>query len=174
MAGDDTDTVAQTYDQSEIQGHLFGLSEAAPQNTFFGPASPAGILYKKLTGHQIPPGTDGEYQYLVAIFNQLQAAGPDLTPSTMSRGTHALPTLGAPGFVYGTWEYNTGPSGKPGTGDHTAITDDRFVYWNGGATSPINGQKGTYIAVLSGKRYTLGNWPASLPRLFTAAGSAAT
>ena len=174
VAGDDTDAVAQTYDQTEIQGHLFGLSEAAPQNTFFGPKSPAGILYQKLTGHQIPPGTDGDYQFLVSLFNQLQAAGPKLTPFTMSRGTHALPTMGAPGFVYGTWEYNTGPSGKGGTGDHTAITDDRFVYWNGGATSPINQQKGTYIPVFGGKRYSLGNWPSSLPTLFTTAGSAAT
>jgi hypothetical protein len=174
VAGDDTDAVAQTYDQPEIQGHLFGLSEAAPQNTFFGPSSPAGILYRKLTGHQIPPGTDGDYQYLVAIFNQLQAAGPDLTPANLARGTHALPTLGAPDYVYGKWEYNTGPSGKPGTGDHTAIIDDRFVYWNGKATSPVNGSKGTFIPLFGGARYSLGDWPSSLPKLFTASGSAAT
>ena len=174
VALDDTDTVAQTYDQAEVAGHLFGLSEAAPQNTFFGPDSPAGKLYQQLTGHVIPPGTDGDYPYLVWIFNALQAAGPDLTPQNVARGIHALPTLGAPSYVYGTWSQNTGPSGTAGSGDHTAITDDRFVYWDAGATSPINGKKGTYVAVFDGKRYSLGNWPSTLPQLFTSPGSQAT
>jgi hypothetical protein len=171
VAGDDTDSVAQTYDQSEVTGSLFGLSEAAPQNTFFGPTSLAGKLYKKLTGHTIPPGTDGDYAALVWIFDALQAAGPDLTPQNMARGVHALPTLGAPTYVYGAWSWNAGPSGVPGSGDHTAVTDDRWVYWDANATSPINGKKGTYIAVFGGKRYSLNNWPATLPPLFTAPGS---
>ena len=174
VAGDDTDTVAQSYDQSEIQGHLFGMSEAAPQNTFFGPSSLAGKLYKQLTGHTIPPGTDGDYSTLVWIFDALQAAGPDLTPQNMARGIHALPALGAPSYVYGTWSWNAGPSASPGTGDHTAVTDDRFVYWDGQATSPINGKPGTYIPIFGGKRYSLNNWPATLPKLFTATGSAPT
>ncbi len=171
VALDDTDTVAQTYDQAEVTGTLFGLSEASPENTFFGPNSPAGKLYKQLTGHTIPPGTDGDYSTLVWIFDALQAAGPDLTPQNLARGVHALPTLGAPSYVYGAWSWNSGPSGKPGTGDHTAITDDRWVYWDANATSPINGQKGTYIPVFGGKRFSLNNWPATLPPLFTAPGS---
>jgi hypothetical protein len=171
VAGDDTDTVAQSYDQSEVAGSMFGLSEAAPQNTFFGPSSLAGKLYKQLTGHTIPPGTDGDYSDLIWIFDALQAAGPDLTPQNLARGVHALPALGAPSYVYGTWSWNAGPSAKPGTGDHTAVTDDRWVYWDAGATSPINGQKGTFIPIFGGKRYSLNNWPAKLPKLFTAAGS---
>jgi hypothetical protein len=173
VALDDTDSVAQTYDQAEVTGSLFGLSEASPENTFFGPDSPAGKLYKQLTGHTIPPGTDGDYSDLVWIFDALQAAGPDLTPQNLARGVHALPTLGAPSYVYGAWSWNAGPSGKPGTGDHTAVTDDRFVYWDANAISPINGQKGTYIALFGGKRFSLNNWPAKLPPLFTAPGSKA-
>ncbi|HZU16001.1 MAG TPA: hypothetical protein VFD01_05265 [Candidatus Dormibacteraeota bacterium] len=173
-AGDDTDTAAQTYDQSEVAGHLFGQSEAAPQNTYFGPNSPAGKLYQKLTGHQIPAGTDGNYGALVWIFDALQAAGPNLTPQTLAEGVHALPKLGAPDYVYGGWSWNTGPTGQPGSGDHTAIIDDRFVYWDANATSPVNGKKGTYVAVFNGQRYSLGNWPSSLPPLFTAAGSTGT
>ncbi len=171
VAGDDTDSVAQTYDQSEVAGSLFGLSEAAPQNTFFGPNSLAGKLYKQLTGHEIPPGTDGDYSELVWIFNALQAAGPDLTPQNMARGVHALPTLGAPNYVYGAWSWNAGPSGAANTGDHTAVTDDRFVYWNAGAVSPINGKMGTYVPIFGGKRYSLNDWPTTLPTLFTAPGS---
>lgn len=171
VALDDTDTVAQTYNQPEVTGSLFGLSQASPQTEFFGPQSLAGKLYQKLTGHAIPAGTDGMYSNLVWIFDALQAAGPDLTPQNLARGVHALPTLGAPNYVYGAWSWNAGPSGNPGTGDHTAITDDRWVYWDANATSPINGKPGTYVALFGGKRYSLNNWPSSLPSLFTAPGS---
>src|ERR1700729_5767 len=165
----DLDQVAQgLYDLPEVQGHMFGLSESSPSTDTTGPQSLAGQLYQKLTGHAIPKGTDGNYSGLVAIFNDLQAAGPDLTPSNMARGIHALPTLGAPAYQYGQWTYNVGPTGTPGGGDHTASDDARFVYWDGTKTSPLNGVKGTFVAVLGGKRYTLGHWPTTLPPLFGA------
>ena len=34
--------------------------------------------------------------------------------------------------------------------------------------------KGTYVPIFNGKRFSLGQWPRTLPKLFTAAGSAAT
>jgi len=33
--------------------------------------------------------------------------------------------------------------------------------------------KGTYVPIFNSKRFTLGEWPKSLPKLFTEAGSAA-
>ncbi len=165
----DLDQVAQgLYDLPEIQGHMFGLSESAPSTDTTGPQSLAGQLYQKLTGHAIPKGTDGNYGALVEIFNDLQAAGPDLTPSNMARGIHALPTLGAPAYQYGQWTYNVGPTGTPGVGDHTAADDARFVYWDGTKTSPLNGVTGTFVPVFGGKRFSLGQWPTTLPPLFGA------
>jgi hypothetical protein len=165
----DQDQVAQgLYDLPEIQGHMFGMSESAASTALTGPQSLAGQLYQKLTGHAIPKGTDGNYGALVEIFNDLQAAGPDLTPSNMARGIHAIPTLGAPAYQYGQWTYNVGPTGTPGGGVHTAADDARFVYWDGTKTSPLNGVTGTFVAVLGGKRYTLGHWPTTLPPLFGA------
>jgi hypothetical protein len=102
----------------------------------------------------------------------LQAAGPDLTPQNMARGIHALPTLGAPLYQYGTWTWNISPAGTVGGGDHTAQEGARFVYWNAGATSALNGMKGTYVPIFNGQRFTLGQWPKTLPKLFTAPGSA--
>ena len=163
----DLDQTAQSYDQSEVTGHLFGLSEASPSTDTEGPNSLAGKLYLKLTGHQIPAGTDGNYGQLVLMFDQLQAAGPDLTPANLARGTHALPTLGAPNYEYGHWNFKSGPNGAA-TGDHTAIDDARLVYWDGTATSPLNGNQGTYVAAFGGKRFTLGDWPTTLPPLFGA------
>ena len=171
----DQDQSVQTYDNpAEVTGHLFGMSELSPSNELTGPSSLAGKLYQKLTGHQIPKETDGNYSELVEIFNTLQAAGPDLTPQNMARGIHALPNMGAPAYQYGSWTYNIGPNGNAGGGDHTASNSARFVYWNGAAISPVNGMKGTYDELFNGKRFTLGQWPKSLPKLFTAPGAAAT
>jgi hypothetical protein len=163
----DLDQTGQIYDQSEVGGHLFGVSEASPSQDTQGPNSLAGKLYQQLTGHEIPAGTDGNYGLLVSMFNALQAAGPTLTPDNLARGVHALPALGAPNYAYGGWNFNTGPSGQAGSGDHTAISDGRFVYWDSKATSPVNGKQGTYVALFGGKRFSLGTWPAQLPPLFT-------
>ncbi len=162
----DLDQSAQSYDPSEVTGHLFGLSQLSPSTDTSGPTSLAGKLYQRLTGHPIPPGTDGNYGQLVEVFDLLQAAGPDLTPANLARGTHALPTMGAPSYEYGRWDFRSGPTGAT-TGDHTAISDARFVYWNATATSPLNGNQGTYVEVFGGKRFTLGDWPTTLPPLFT-------
>jgi len=171
----DQDQYVQSEDDlSEVQGHLFGMSELSPSQDTYGPTSLAGKLYQKLTGHQIPSGTDGNYSQLVEIFDMLQAAGPDLTPHNLARGTHALPQFGAPDYQYGNWTFNLGTNGNAGVGDHTASNTARFVYWNGTATSMVNGQKGTYVPIFGGKRFALGQWPKSLPKLFTAPGSAAT
>jgi hypothetical protein len=166
--GTDIDGAVQAYDNTtEISGHLFGMSESSPVQDVYGDQGLAGKLYQKLTGHDIPMGTDGEYSSLVEIFDALQAAGPDLTPGNLARGLHALPQLGAPDYQYGTWDWNTGPNGTPGAGDHTAITSARFVYWDATKISPVNKKLGTYIQIFGGKRFTLGNWPKSLPPLFT-------
>jgi hypothetical protein len=163
----DTDNEAQTYDPSEVDGHLFGVSEANATNDIYGPNSPAGKLYQKITGHKIPAETDGDYANLVEIFDALQAAGPDLTAANMARGLHALPVLGAPNFSYGTWSWNVGPTGKVGAGEHSSLVDARFVWWNANLTSPVNGMKGSFVAVDNGRRFGLGQWPKTLPALFT-------
>ena len=164
----DEDPSPQTYDDpTEVDGHLFGMSELSPSTDTTGPTSLAGKLYKKLTGHVIPTETDGNYGALVEIFDSLQAAGPDLTPQNMARGLHAIPTLGAPLFQYGTWSWNVGANGKAGGGSHTAGIDARFVWWNANAISPLNHKPGTYIAAFGGKRFDLGQWPTKLPAMFT-------
>ena len=104
----------------------------------------------------------------------LQAAGPDLTPQNMARGVHALPVLGAPAYQYGNWTFNLGANGNGGGGDHTASNTARFIYWNGSATSLVNGMKGTFVPIFNGNRFALGQWPKSLPKLFTAPGSGPT
>jgi hypothetical protein len=166
-AGTDTDNYGQTYDQAEVTGHMFGVSEANATSDIYGPKSPAGILYQKITGHAIPQETDGNYAQLVEIFDALQAAGPDLTPQNLARGMHALPVLGAPSFSYGRWSWNVSPTGQSGAGEHSSLIDARLVWWNPTLTSPVNGMAGSFVAANNGARYGLGQWPKKLPALFT-------
>lgn len=166
-AATDEDQSVQAFDDpTEVTGHLFGMSELSAPTETTGPQSLAGKLYKQLTGHTIPNGTDGGYSALVYIFDALQTAGPDLTPQNLARGLHAIPNLGAPLYQYGKWSWNTSPSGKPGGGDHTAGVDARFIWWNASAISAINGAKGTYEVAFGGKRFSLGQWPTALPPMF--------
>lgn len=162
-----TDNEAQTYTPKEVDGHMFGVAEGNATQDIYGPTSPAGKLYKKLTGHTIPPETTGDYGVLVNDFNALQAAGPDLTPANLARGMHAIPVLGAPTYAYGAQSYNYSPIGKSGGGNHSSLLDARYVWWTATKTSPVNGKKGTFVAVDNGKRFRLGQWPKKLPKLFT-------
>jgi len=85
----------------------------------------------------------------------------------VASGLHSLPILGGPTFPYGAWNWNTGPTAIAGSGDHTAVVDARLVYWSGNTVSPVNGKMGTFIAIDNGKRFGLGTYPKTLPKLFT-------
>jgi hypothetical protein len=85
----------------------------------------------------------------------------------MARGMHALPVLGAPSFSYGAWTWNVGPTGGGGQGEHASLIDARFVWWNPNITSTVNGMKGSFVASDGGKRFGLGQWPKTMPAVFT-------
>ena len=151
---------------------MFGVSEANATSDIFGPTSPAGKLYQKLTGHTIPPETDGNYSELVEIFDMLQAAGPDLTPQNMARGIHALPVLGRAHLLLRGLELEPrARRGQAGAGEHTALIDARFVWWDANAISPVNGMKGTLRGLDNGHRSGIGQWPKTMPAVFTSSSS---
>jgi len=171
VAANDADTVPRLWDASEITGHLFGMSQISPIQNIWGPSSEAGIMYRHITGKDIPAGTNGEIFRLEEIFNFIQAAGPILTPQNIAAAVHKLPPLGAavPGgtapYAWGTWSYGLNPDGTPG-GDHTAVIDSREIYWDADGTSPYDGKKGAYVQTMGGKRFTNGQWPRGDPPIY--------
>ena len=53
-----------------------------------------------------------------------------------------------------------------GAGDYTAQSDVRMTYWDGSATSPINGKQGAYLPLDGGRRHAVGTFasqPLALP-----------
>jgi hypothetical protein len=166
VALQDTDNFGRSYDQEQVDGHMFGLSQLGATQKLLGPNSEPGRVFKSITGQDIPAGTDGGYFGLVHLFNLLQAAGPVLTPENMAAGARQLPPGGAPDFPAGYWSLADGPDGTPGAGDHTEIDDSREVYWVGTATSRADGKKGAFVETDGGRRYRNGEWPADEPKVY--------
>lgn len=160
----DVDGFARLFDQDRVDGHLFGLSGLGATEAIQGPSGEPARLYKQLTGKALPAGTDGDYFVLVHLFNLLQNAGPDLTPSTIAAGAVSLPAGGAPGFDIGAWSFASGSDGRAGS-DHTAVDDAREVYWDGSAVGN-DGKAGTYVATHNGRRFTNGQWPDEDPPIY--------
>lgn len=170
VAAEDTDTFGRLYDQSVVDGSMFGMSQLGSTSKILGVNSEANKVYHAAFGKDLLRGTTGWYSSLVHLYNLLEAAGPNLTAENMATGAFRLPDLGAPGFAYGRWSFAVSPNGKPGH-DHTEVDDSREVYWDSKATSPYDGKTGTFVEVDNGKRYTNGEWPTTDPAVYPNAGS---
>ena len=166
VALEDTDNFGRSYDQKQVDGHMFGMSQLGATEKLLGPRGEPGRLFKAVTGKDIPPGTDGDYFLLTHMFNLLQAAGPHLTPETMDAGGHALPPSGAPDFPLGYWSLADSPSGKAGGHDHTEIDDSREIYYMASVTSKADNKKGAFVEVDNGRRYRNGEWPRTEPAIY--------
>jgi hypothetical protein len=167
-AAQDTDGFGRSYNQEAVDGHMFGVSQLSSNNLLFGDDADAPKLYAKLNpGKKILGGTTASLYDDTNIFNLLQAAGPDLTPENIRKGIDKMPDLGAPDFAAGKWSYARSIEGKP---DHTAVDDAREVYWDGqaepGPEERDRTKKGRFIEVDNGKRYDIGEWPTTEPKVY--------
>ena len=162
----DVDNAARLYDQSQVDGHLFGMSQLGATSKLIGPNGEPGRLYRRLTGDEIPAGTTGQLHTLLLVYNLLQAAGPNLTPDNLGAGAYTLPPSGAPDYPAGYWSYLDGPDGTPGAHDHTLVDDSREVYWRADVRSQGDGKAGTYLETYGGRRFRNGEWPAEEPPVY--------
>jgi hypothetical protein len=166
VALQDTDNLAQLYDQSVVDGSLFGMSQLGATTKLIGANSEAGRMFESITGSTIPDGTAAGYFDLQHALNLLQAAGPTLTPDAIAAGAATIMPGGAPDFALGYWSYADGPDGTPGAGDHTAVDDSREIYWTSAFVSEETGKAGTFIETYGGRRFRNGEWPAEEPPVY--------
>jgi hypothetical protein len=157
VALQDTDGVARGWDQSVVNGHLYGMSQLGPARLIEGTDGEAYRSWKTAFPNEEPPQGFGDAYYRVlAMYMMLQAAGPVLTPQNMAAGLHALPPGGGDHGPFGTWAFK---------GDHTAMDDAREIYWDGAAKG-FDGNTGAYLESYGGKRFLSGQWPAEEPRIY--------
>jgi len=152
----DQDNWAQLWDQQEMRGRLFGLSQLGSSQAMQGPNGEAAQVLKE-AGVPLNAGSALIYYEMLPIFNYIQAAGPVLTPANVAAGIHSLPLAGGPTGADGTWLFG---------GTHTGIIDSREIYYAANKTSPANGKQGTYIAIYNGRRFRLGQYPTGEPPFF--------
>lgn len=156
----DSYSFARLYDQSVVDGHMLGMSQGGDAEATFAADSEMVRTYREATGEELTPPETGNYFNLIHIFNQLQAAGPNLTPETAAQGTLSMPPSGASPLA-GIWNFALLANGEPGF-QHTANTDAREVFWDGSAPGP-DGEPGSFVATLGGRRFSVGTWPDGQP-----------
>ena len=158
----DYDPLAQLYDQSEWK-HAFGPSDS-PNAEPISKQDPAIVW--RAAGQSGDPYCCANlmWGYLSVLASGLDVTGPNLNPTTFE---HALlvtlpPTPGTYDQTHDPYhqyaKYGPNPSAL---GAYGAVRDERDVYYDGTATSPINGKAGAYIPLNGGRRYTMGQWPSS-------------
>ena len=152
----DSDNLAQLWDQQAISGHLFGLSQGGDEAAALSPTGEIAKTWEAASGQSslANPEIYLDYIWLIAMFDQLQAAGPDLNIQNLAAGTRRLPILGGPHPVAGTWNWTT---------LHTAIVDSRQVYWDANRKSIADGKQGTYVQIYNGQRFQAGQFPTGEP-----------
>lgn len=97
--------------------------------------SPGYRAFKSVRPDEEPSAAvDVFYYQLYQLALGIQMAGPDLTPETLETGLFSYPEHTGPA---GTWDY--APE------SYTPITDLREIVWDPEATSPFNGEPGTYV-----------------------------
>jgi hypothetical protein len=152
----DTDNFAQLWDQQSINGHLFGMSQAGDTATLLSPSGEAGRVLTA-AGVPINPSSVVDYYELLPMFDQLQAAGPDLTPANIAAGSAGLPPGGS----------DTSPEGPWYMGNtHTLIRGSREIYWNGSGTSAGDGKQGTYVSIYGGRFFQANEFPSGQPPFY--------
>jgi hypothetical protein len=152
----DQDNWAQLWDQSEVRGRLFGLSQLASSAKALDPNGEVAQA-TKAAGVPLNVSSAVDYFELIWIYDQLQAAGPVLTPLNIKAGTQHLPQFGASNSANGTWLFGN---------SHTGIIDSREIYWDGSKTSQLNNQAGTYVEIYNGRRFRIGEYPTEQPPIY--------
>jgi hypothetical protein len=152
----DFDGLGQLYDKQQWK-NAFGLGDLPDMAALSHYDS--GAVYRSTKGSQAPFTSAANIQgFFSVLASGLQQAGPTLNPTNFERGVLTLPAEG--GSRYHSLI-------KFGAGDFTGVSDARIMFWDPSRRSPTNGKPGTYVALNSGHRYTLGDFPT---RTFTIPG----
>ena len=145
----DYDVLAQLYNKNEWR-FAFGLS-TLPDNIPFDQTDAAKV-WRDVGNAGLPDKTENlAWAYYAAMAYALQTAGPMPTVLAIRDGLFTAPPIGGD-HLHALQEY-----GRPN--DYTGLRDVRVVYYCPGATSPINGQPGSYVSYNGGQRFQLGQIP---------------
>jgi len=154
--GMDSDAIGRLYQKSTQMDQFWGVSGLPNSEPWNG--NDAARVWKAAGNGGDPPYRTaiGDWRYLEFFAGAIQMAGPNLNPLTFEQGAFRMgrPTDGP---MHETRVYRQG--------DYTGVDDAREVYWSSTAISKFDGKAGAWVALNGGKRYQIGQWPATEPEL---------
>jgi hypothetical protein len=149
FAADFGDPASQNYTSSEW-AHSFAAGTPSVPSTQTEAYRAFKLGFPKALPAEEPP-TSPPYFYipyytLLQVFEALQAAGPDLTPTTFEAGMFSLPPS-AIDPAGGEWVF--------GNNVFDPVSSFGLVSWNPTQKSPFDNKPGTYNACNQGQIYTI-------------------
>ena len=142
----DQDIVSQLIDQDQWK-HAFGIAynaESEPQGRSYPYAA-----YKQIRPNDEPAfGVEEIYYQMYLLAIGIQMAGPNLNPQTFEAGMFAYPGGTGP---RGLWGF--------GEGDYTPTDDFREIWWDPNRISGQNNEKGAWVQLNGGARWSPRNPP---------------
>jgi hypothetical protein len=169
----DFDGFGRTYDQDQFR-HAFGLGVITPR-----PVAAAGSTLPQGDFDWYWGTNGGTYtattmSWVGFVYRAMHYAGPKLTPENVKKGFFAVPAVG--GASDGTVSYQTGfgrTVGLPYDEYLNLGTDMQLLWWNpdlvSEGTNAIAGtpeNKGRFMYLNGGKRYSFGDFPKTEPKFF--------
>ena len=164
----DYDLLGQLYDPRQWL-HAFGPSQLPNFDTLDTTDQSKVWQAQGNSGHAC--GNNGcglEWTYISGLSLMLQQSGPNLNPLSFEQGVLGnIPPYGGSGLTGRTALFQWGQD------DYTGVSDEREVYWDPTATTPIDGSQGAYITVgpscdphpapdTCTQRFQLGGWSSDI------------
>jgi hypothetical protein len=149
----DQDIVAQLIASNQWQ-HAFGIAYNA-ESERLGGSYPYAAYKSVRPGDEPAFGVEEIYYQMYLLAIGVQMAGPDLNPETFRAGMYAYPGGTGP---RGSWGF--------GPGDHTPTDDYREIWWDPNRISGQNNQRGAWVQLGNGARYTPETAPSGPPSYF--------
>jgi hypothetical protein len=161
----DYDLLGQLYDKQQWQ-HAFGPSQLPNFGTLDD--SDAARVWRAQGNSGHPCSNNGcgiPWAYIGSLGLMLQQTGPNLNALSFEQGVLGnIPPFGGSGLAA---LVQFGPD------DYTGVSDEKEVYWDPLATTPIDNSQGAYVAVgpncppnppvdTCDQRFTLGGWSSDL------------
>jgi hypothetical protein len=138
--------------------NAFGLAQMGKQR---GPDKNDAAAVWQATGKTGKPyanaDAEGDWEYYGMLATMLQAAGPNLTPTSIVQGVQRMPAINPGNLVD---QYRPGRS--LGAGDFTWNDTMREVYWSPKGLSEYNGVSGVWRSVNEGRWYRRGSYPSQI------------
>lgn len=153
--GGDIDGVAGGQSQDQIWwGNAYGITEALYRGASLE-EDPGFQACKEgdpeVTRDECQHASDNYFRNIFMLFKAIQAAGPRLSPRTIDRGMHSLPSIRS------TSPWLASCFFEPG--DYTCVKDRVEEWWDPDADNPFHSAPGCQRLSLGGERFLPGNWP---------------